>query len=232
MAARERGVALVSGGLDSCVAAAWAARRWEAHLLHVDYGQRTAARERRAFEAVAWALGVPEDRRLRVRLDVLRHAGGSSLTDPAREVERGEPDRSRIPGTYVPFRNTHLLAAAVSWAEGIGASRVVIGCVEEDGSGYPDCRASYLQAFQTVVEEGTRPGSGIRIEAPLLAMRKAAIVRLGLELGAPLAHTWSCYTESEAACGTCESCRLRLRGFREAGVDDPIPYARRPPGGE
>lgn len=222
-----RAIALVSGGLDSCVAAAWAARRYEAWLLHADYGQRTAAREGRAFVEIAEALGVVPERRLRIDLPVLRVIGGSSLTDPSRPVEEGEPDPSRIPGTYVPFRNTHLLAAAVSWAEVIGAARVVIGCVEEDSSGYPDCRASYVEAFNRLVAEGTRPGSGIVVEAPLIARRKGEIVRLGLELQAPLDRTWSCYTGTEAACGACESCRLRLRGFREAGVEDPIPYARR-----
>jgi 7-cyano-7-deazaguanine synthase len=222
-----RAIVLLSGGLDSCVAATWAARRYEAWLLHADYGQRTAGRERCAFDAIADALGVDHGRRLHVEIPLLKSIGGSSLTDISRPVEAGEPDPGRIPGTYVPFRNTHLLASAVSWAEVVGARRVVIGCVEEDSSGYPDCRASYLEAFGRTAAEGTRPGSGIVVEAPLLALRKGEIVRLGLELEAPLRHTWSCYTGVEAACGICESCRLRLRGFREAGVEDPIPYARR-----
>ena len=217
-------VALLSGGLDSCVTAAWAARRYQLHLLHVDYGQRTADRERRAFGAIAEALEVPPERRLVVELDVLRQVKGSSLTDRDRQVEEGEPDTGRIPGTYVPFRNAHLLAAAVSWAEVLGARQVVIGCVEEDASGYPDCRGVFLAAFAGGVGEGTRPDSAIALEAPLLHKRKAEIVRLGVELGAPLEHTWSCYTGKERACGRCESCRLRLRGFREAGVDDPILY--------
>jgi 7-cyano-7-deazaguanine synthase len=218
---------LLSGGLDSCVAASWAARRYEGWLLHADYGQRTAVRERRAFEAIATALAVPPARRLAVEVPLLRQIGGSSLTDVSRPIEQGEADPSRIPGTYVPFRNTHLLASAVSWAEVLGATRIVIGCVEEDSSGYPDCRASYLEAFNRVVAEGTRPGSGIVVEAPLLHLRKGAIVRLGLELGAPLSSSWSCYSGIDRACGRCESCRLRLRGFSEAGLDDPIPYEAR-----
>jgi len=217
-------VALLSGGLDSCVAAAWAARRFRLHLLHAAYGQRTAARELRAFEAIAGALEVPRERRLLISIDALRRVRGSSLTDDTLPVERGDPDPARIPGTYVPFRNAHLLAAAVSWAEVLGARQVVIGCVEEDSSGYPDCRGEFLEAFARAVAAGTRPDARIAIVAPLLHQRKAAIVRLGIELGAPLQHTWSCYTGEERACGTCESCRLRLRGFRDAGTEDPIPY--------
>lgn len=225
----ERAVVLLSGGLDSCVAAAWAGARWQIHTLHVTYGQRTAERERRAATEIARALGVSRDRRLEVSLDGLLRIGGSSLTDHARPVERGEPDPSRIPGTYVPFRNAHLLATAVSWAEVLEARRVVIGCVQQDSSGYPDCRGSFLEAFEAAVREGTRPDTDIRLEAPLLTLRKGAIVSLGIQLGAPLALSWSCYTGSETACGVCESCRLRLRGFREAGAEDPIPYERETP---
>ena len=223
---KTRAVALLSGGLDSCVATTWGARRYEVWVLHADYGQRTAARERRAFDAIGDALGVPAERRLTFQAEVLRWIGGSSLTDFDLPVEQGEPDPARIPGTYVPFRNTHLLAAAVSWAEVLGALRVIIGCVEEDSSGYPDCRANYVAAFNRVAEAGTRPGSGIVVEAPLIALRKKDIVRMGVELGAPLDRTWSCYSGTEVACGACESCRLRLRGFREAGVPDPIPYVQ------
>jgi len=220
-----RAVALLSGGLDSCVAASWAAQRYELWLLHADYGQRTAGREVQAFHAVADALGVPSGRRMQVEVPVLRQVRGSSLTDPRLPVEQGEPDPTRIPGTYVPFRNTHLLAAAVSWAEVLAARAVVLGCMEQDSSGYPDCRADYIEAFNRVVERGTRPGSGIQVEAPLMELDKKRVVQLGLELGAPLQHTWSCYTGERLACGRCESCRLRLRGFDEAGVTDPIPYA-------
>lgn len=224
MAGEPEAIVLLSGGLDSCVAAAWAARRYGIRLLHADYGQRTAARERRSFDAIAARLGVAEERRLCVEIPLLRRVRGSSLTDAALAVEEGEPDPSRIPGTYVPFRNTHLLAAAVSWAEVCGATRVVIGCMEQDSSGYPDCRQSYVEAFNRLVREGTRPGAGILVEAPLLTKDKAGVIRLGLELGAPLEHTWSCYTGARRACGRCESCVLRLRGFERAGAVDPIPY--------
>lgn len=220
-----RSVALVSGGLDSCVAACWAAQRYELWLLHASYGQRTAVRELQAFDAIAEALGVPSQRRLQVDVPVLRQVGGSSLTDATLPVEQGEPDPTRIPGTYVPFRNTHLLAAAVSWAEVVAAQRIILGCMEQDSSGYPDCRADYIEAFNCLVERGARPGSGIRVEAPLMKLDKEGVVRLGLELGAPLQHTWSCYTGEQQACGSCESCRLRLRGFEAAGAADPIPYA-------
>jgi 7-cyano-7-deazaguanine synthase len=226
MSDRPGAMALVSGGLDSCVAAAWAASRYEIWLLHADYGQRTAGRERQAFHAIAAALRVEAGRTMQVEVPVLRQVGGSSLTDTTLAVEQGEPDPSRIPGTYVPFRNTHLLAAAVSWAEVVGARSIVVGCMEQDSSGYPDCREDYIEALNRLVEQGTRPGSGIRVEAPLIRMDKAAVIRLGLDLGAPLEHTWSCYTGSDRACGDCESCRLRLRGFRAAGAVDPIPYAR------
>jgi 7-cyano-7-deazaguanine synthase len=208
------------------VASAWAAGRYELWLLHADYGQRTAERERTSFEAIAAALQVSEERRLQIQVPVLQQVGGSSLTDRSRAVETGEPDPNRVPGTYVPFRNTHLLAAAVSWAEVLGARRIVLGCMEQDASGYPDCRAVYLEAFNRLVEQGARPGSGIRVEAPLMELDKAGVVRLGLDLQAPLQHTWSCYTEEQRACGRCESCRLRLRGFQAAGAQDPIAYAR------
>ena len=222
--ARKEAIVLLSGGLDSCVAAVWAAARYGLRLLHADYGQRTAARERLAFDRIAAALQVPGDRRRTMVHPELGRLGGSSLTDARLPVERGEPDRSRVPGTYVPFRNTHLLAAAVSWAEVVGASRVVIGCVEEDASGYPDCREEYVAAFNRLIVEGSRSGAALQVEAPLLHRSKAEIVRLGLDLGAPLELSWSCYTGSAMACGACESCRLRLRSFREAGAVDPIPY--------
>jgi 7-cyano-7-deazaguanine synthase len=215
-------VVLVSGGMDSCVAAALACRDHEAAFLHVGYGQRTEARERRAFEAIADHYGVT--RRLVTRLDHLAAIGGSALTDPARDAIDARRPGSAIPDTYVPFRNTHLLAIAVSWAEVIGARRIFIGAVEEDSSGYPDCRASYYAAFNRLVEEGTRPETELSVVTPLIHMSKAEIVRQGMRLGAPLRLTWSCYTESEVACGRCESCRLRLKGFAGAGVPDPIPY--------
>lgn len=219
---RPLAVALVSGGMDSCVCAAIAHETNELALLHVSYGQRTERRELRAFRGIARHFGA--GRILEARLDPLGAMGGSALTDRTRDAVRARRDDSEIPDTYVPFRNTHLLAIAVSWAEVIGAGRVYIGAVEEDSSGYPDCREEYYRAFNRLVEVGTRPQTRITIVTPLIHLRKADIVRQGALLGAPFHLTWSCYTEDEVACGRCESCRLRLKGFREAGLVDPLPY--------
>jgi 7-cyano-7-deazaguanine synthase len=215
--------------MDSAVCAAIAARSHETYALHFGYGQRTEEKERESARAIAAELRLA--RFLPLTLDLFRIIGGSALTDDAIAVPDAPaqgPDAGAtggaIPVTYVPFRNAHFLSAAVSWAEVLGADAVYIGAVEQDSSGYPDCRPAYYQAFQQLVRTGTREGS-IRIETPLISMRKHEIVRLGLELAAPFHVTWSCYTGSQAACGTCESCILRLRAFAEAGVDDPIPYA-------
>ena len=220
-----KSVVLVSGGLDSAVAAAIAldeAGEKECAFLHVNYGQRTEARELEAFNAIADFYGIK--RRLAADIGHLKKIGGSALTDEAIEVPEADLSRTGIPVTYVPFRNAHLLSIAVSWAEVIGASDVYIGAVEEDGSGYPDCREEFFRSFEKAVELGTKPGAGIKIKTPLIHMRKSAIVRKGVALGAPLGLTWSCYKDSQEACGRCDSCLLRLRGFREAGVADPIPY--------
>ena len=221
-AAKPLTIALVSGGLDSCVSAAIAGETDDLALLHVSYGQRTEARERRAFREIAGHYGVT--RRLEVRLDPLGAIGGSALTDRSRDAVRARHTGSTIPDTYVPFRNTHLLAIAVSWAEVIGARKVVIGAVEEDSSGYPDCREEYFEAFNRLVRVGTRPETQVEVVTPLIHMGKADIVREGVRLEAPLHLTWSCYTESDTACGRCESCTLRLKGFREAGRRDPVAY--------
>ncbi len=208
--------------MDSCVCAALAARDYRAAALHVSYGQRTEERERRAFDGICNRLGIAE--RLLVRNEVLRAVGGSALTEPCIAVpDAGENRGDGVPVTYVPFRNAHFLAAAVSWAEVLGAEKVFIGAVEPDSSGYPDCRPAYYQAFNQVVRAGTRAG-GIEIVTPLIALRKLEIVRLGLELGAPFDLTWSCYSREDLACGTCESCVLRLRAFEAAGARDPIAY--------
>jgi 7-cyano-7-deazaguanine synthase len=219
---RHLAVVLLSGGMDSCVAAAIARERHDLALLHLGYGQRTEERERHAFRDIARHWGVT--RTLESRLDHLRAIGGSALTDASRDAVAVRRAGSSIPDTYVPFRNTHLLALAVSWGEVLGARRIVIGAVEEDGSGYPDCRGEYFEAFNRMLRLGTRPESDLEVVAPVLHMRKSDIVREGLRLGAPLQLTWSCYTESEVACGVCESCLLRLRGFAGAGAVDPIPY--------
>ena len=218
-------VVLLSGGMDSCVTATLAARTHRLAVLHSSYGQRTATRERRAFEEIAGQLGV--ELRLLIDQSYMTAIGGSALTDRALAVPdagRAAAARSEVPITYVPFRNAHFLSAAVSWAEVLGADAVFIGAVEQDSSGYPDCRPAYYQAFDQAIVAGTKPDTRIRIETPLIGLSKAEILRRGVELGAPLHLTWSCYQSSEKACGRCESCMLRLRSFEQAGLADPIPY--------
>ena len=215
-------VVLLSGGMDSCVAAAIARQTHRLAMLHASYGQRTEARERRAFDEIA-AFWEVEDK-LVVRLDHLAAIGGSSLTDRSVPVPQGLDPNRGVPNTYVPFRNTHLLSVAVSWAEVLGAPMLVIGAVHEDSSGYPDTRPAYYQKFRELVREGTRPGTHIEIRTPVIELSKAEIIRQGIALRAPLHLTWSCYQNEEKACGGCESCLLRLRAFAEAGQLDPIPY--------
>jgi 7-cyano-7-deazaguanine synthase len=217
-------VCLVSGGMDSCVTAAIAnEQNDELAFLHVSYGQRTEQRERRAFEAIADHYRV--EQRLAVSIEHLARIGGSSLTDEGIEVVAANLDAQGIPTSYVPFRNAHLLSIATSWAEVIGASYIYIGAVEEDSSGYPDCRPEFYRSFQKAIDIGTKPETSIEIRTPVIEMKKSEIVLRGLELDAPLELTWSCYQESELACGNCDSCALRLRAFRQAGVADPIAYA-------
>jgi 7-cyano-7-deazaguanine synthase len=219
---KTRAVVLLSGGMDSCVCAALAARDHDAAAVHVSYGQRTEERERRAFLAICDRLHIRD--RLVVRNEALRAIGGSALTDEAIAVPEAAPQIGHsIPVTYVPFRNAHFLAVAVSWAEVRGADKVYIGAVQQDSSGYPDCRPEYYRAYNEVVRTGTREGR-IEIVTPLIGLRKAEIVQLGLELGAPFDLTWSCYSREDAACGVCESCVLRLRAFAAAGTPDPIAY--------
>jgi 7-cyano-7-deazaguanine synthase len=222
MTDRPLAVVCVSGGMDSAVTAALAAREHRLAFLHANYGQRTEAKEAACFHALADHFGA--ERRLVVDFTDLRRIGGSSLTDPAIPVREGEPVEGVVPTSYVPFRNAHMLAAAVSWGEVIGARAIFVGAVWEDSSGYPDCRPEFYRAFEEAARLGTRPETSLRIVTPVISMSKAEIVRQGLTLGVPFAKTWSCYQDEEAACGACESCRLRLRGFREAGAADPIPY--------
>ena len=216
-------ICLVSGGMDSCVTAAIAKEENdELAFLHVSYGQRTEKREREAFEALADYYDVKS--RLVISLEHLARIGGSSLTDSTMPVTTADLAAQGIPSSYVPFRNAHLLAAAVSWGEVNNATSIYIGAVAEDSSGYPDCRPEFYDAFQNVIDTGTKPETRITIRTPVIAMRKSEIVLKGIELNAPLHLTWSCYKESEFACGNCDSCALRLRAFREAGARDPIPY--------
>lgn len=219
---KSRAVVLLSGGMDSAVCAALAVRDHEAAAVHVSYGQRTEERERQSFLAICQRLKIHD--RLMVRNEAFRAIGGSALTDESIPVPDAENIGKDIPVTYVPFRNAHFLAVAVSWAEVLGAEKVYIGAVEPDSSGYPDCRPEYYRAFNEVVKAGTKDGR-IEIMTPLIALRKAEIVRLGLELDAPFDLTWSCYSREDQACGMCDSCVLRLRAFEAAGTRDPIPYA-------
>jgi 7-cyano-7-deazaguanine synthase len=221
-------IVLISGGLDSCVTAPIAAESHALAFLHVNYGQRTEKRERQAFLDLAEAFGVPETHQMEVDIGHLARIGGSSLTQADMKVTEADLTNPEIPSSYVPFRNANILSIAVSWAEVIGASRIFIGAVAEDGSGYPDCRPEFFDAFNQVIDTGTKPDTHITIEAPLLNLTKKEIVLKGQELRAPLGKTWSCYQGSEQACGVCDSCALRLRGFQQAGLKDPLPYAVRP----
>jgi 7-cyano-7-deazaguanine synthase len=222
---RARAVLCLSGGMDSTVCAALAARDYDVYALHFSYGQRTEARELTSATEIARLTGAKEF--LPLKMDLFRRIGGSALTDSSIAVPEAPEEEAigaEVPVTYVPFRNAHFLAAAVSWAEVVGAKTVVIGAVEQDSSGYPDCRSAYYEAFNQLIQKGTKEGD-IRIETPLIHLRKSEIVRLGVELGAPFHVSWSCYSGEREACGVCESCVLRLRAFREADARDPIPYA-------
>jgi 7-cyano-7-deazaguanine synthase len=212
----------MSGGLDSCVTAAVARANYDLYGLHANYGQRTANRELEAFEGQSDFFSVKG--RLVVNLGYFPQIGGSSLTDSKIDVPKGNLDDRNIPNTYVPFRNAHFLSIAVSWAEVIGAEKIFIGAVAEDSSGYPDCREEYYDAMNALIEVGTRPETNIEVVAPLIRLKKSEIVQKGFDLGAPLDKTWSCYRHEGAACGTCDSCLLRLRAFDEARLTDPIPY--------
>ena len=223
-------VVLLSGGMDSCVCAAIAIQAHGAEhvaLLHAGYGQRTQTRERQAFGSIADFYHVHQ--RLIVQLDHFRAIGGSALTDgniavPEHQHISDGPGTNEIPVTYVPFRNAHFLSVAVSWAEVIGAHSIYIGAVAEDSSGYPDCRPEYYRVFQELIRVGTRPETHIEIATPVIALKKSEIIRKGIELGAPLHLTWSCYQREDVPCGACDSCLLRMRAFAEAGASDPISH--------
>ena len=225
MQIKPTAIVSLSGGLDSCVAAAIAiSNGYNLALLHMDYGQLTKNKEHQAFEAIADFYKVHQKMRLTTKLASLEAIGGSAITDNSIPIPKGELKRKDIPISYVPFRNAHLLATAVSWAEIVGASAIYVGFVEEDSSGYPDCRETFLKAFELAANIGTRPNTKLSFHAPLIHMKKSEIVTKGLELMAPLNLTWSCYQNEDEACGNCDSCLLRLRGFAQAGISDPINY--------
>jgi 7-cyano-7-deazaguanine synthase len=224
---KQIAVVLMSGGMDSCVTAAIAATQGhELAALHFNYGQRTEPRELQAFDEIARHFDV--QRRLVVSFEHLAMIGGSSITDTTLPVTKANLSNTHIPTSYVPFRNANMLSAAVSWAEVIGASKIFVGAVQEDSSGYPDCRREFYDAFEQTIAAGTKPTTSITIITPIIHLNKMQIVLRGIELNAPLHLTWSCYQNSEIACGVCDSCALRLRGFHLAGIEDPLPYANRP----
>ncbi len=223
---RPLAIVLASGGMDSCVTVAEAARGHRPALLHVSYGQRTWRRELKAFHDIADHYEVPKELRLVADIDHLARIGGSSLTDMAEAVADGGGEEAReVPRTYVPFRNGNLISIAASWAEVIGAASIWLGVVEEDSSGYPDCRVEFIRAMERALNFGTARVPSLKLETPLIELDKSDIVHRGLELGAPLHLSWSCYRNEDQACGRCDSCLLRLRGFRLAGEEDRIKYA-------
>lgn len=218
-------IVLVSGGMDSCVTAAIAeAENNNLAFLHISYGQLTEERERKAFNDIADFYGV--ERRLDVSIEYLTKIGGSSLTDKNLEVTEANLDSEEIPSSYVPFRNANMLAIATSWAEVLGASLIYVGAVAEDSSGYPDCRPEFFGAFEKTIEVGTKSDSNIRIKTPIIHLNKAEIIQKGMESNAPIHLSWSCYQNENLACGTCDSCALRLRGFQQANITDPIAYKK------
>ncbi len=226
MSKEKIAVVAASGGLDSCVTAAIANKEYTLAMAHFNYGQRTEARELKAFNDIADFYNV----KYRLVIDFTHFAkiGGSSLTDYSMEVTKADLENQEVPSSYVPFRNANILTACASWAEVIGAEKIFIGAVYEDSSGYPDCTPEFFEAFEKVIEKGTKPETNIAIATPIIHLDKSEIIKKGNELNAPLHLTWSCYQSEEAACGVCDSCALRLRGFRKAGIEDPIDYSERP----
>ncbi len=222
----DKAIILVSGGMDSLVTAAIASQKYEMAFLHVNYGQRTEKRELKAYNDIADHYDVKE--RLVVNIDYLAKIGGSSLTDKTIEVSKADIHSKEVPTSYVPFRNANILSIAVSWAEVIDAKKIFIGAVEEDSSGYPDCREVFYGAFNNMISLGTKPETVVRIETPIIHMKKHDIIKKGALLNAPFKLSWSCYQNEEKACGECDSCALRLKGFQEAGLVDPIDYEIRP----
>ncbi|HLG32149.1 MAG TPA: 7-cyano-7-deazaguanine synthase QueC [Ignavibacteriaceae bacterium] len=219
-------VVAVSGGLDSCVTTAIANKNYELALAHFNYGQRTENRELKAFNDIAGYYKV--DKKLIIDFPQFKTIGGSSLTDENIKVAKADLSNKNIPTSYVPFRNANILSACVSWTEVLNANAVFIGAVFEDATGYPDCRPEFFKAFENMIEFGTKPETKIKLETPVIHLSKSEIIKKGIELGAPLYLTWSCYQNEDEACGVCDSCAYRLRGFQQAGIEDPIPYKVKP----
>lgn len=220
----DKAIVLLSGGMDSLVCAGEAIKsHQDCSFLHMNYGQKTSSRERKSFEDISDFYGIPKEKRKVIDMAFLKQIGGSSLTDDSITVKNYQGDSNAIPDSYVPFRNSIILSLAVSWAEVVGAKKLYIGANYEDSPGYPDCRPSYYEAFNKVIEEGTK-ACDIKIVTPVLLMKKRDIVKRGQELKVPFELSWSCYQSTDKACGRCDSCALRLRGFKEAGIKDPLPY--------
>jgi 7-cyano-7-deazaguanine synthase len=226
MTSKKLAVIAVSGGMDSCVTAAIASEKYNLAFIHVNYGQRTETRELKAFHDIADFYNA--ERKMVIDLGHLAKIGGSSLTDKTMEVTKADLLSQEVPSSYVPFRNANILSACVSWAEVINAEAIFIGAVYEDASGYPDCRPEFYEAFERMVDLGTKPETKINIVTPIINFSKSDIVKKGIELKSPLHLTWSCYQSEDEACGVCDSCAFRLRGFQQAGVEDPIPYKTKP----
>ena len=222
---KDIAIVLVSGGMDSCVTVGIANAQYQLALLHVNYGQRTETRELKAFHDIASYYNMPDDRILISHIDYLSKIGGSSLTDPSMNVQAAQLNNKEIPTSYVPFRNTLFLTIGVAWGEVIGARKIFIGAVEQDSHGYPDCKPIYYEIFNKLVSVGTKPTTHIEVETPLIHKSKSEIVKIGVSLKVPLHLSWSCYKNTDKACGLCHSCFLRLKAFKEAGIKDPIPYA-------
>ena len=226
MEKKKLAVVALSGGMDSCVTAAIANQDYNLALLHINYGQKTENRELTAFHDIAEFYNA--EKKMVIEFTHFQKIGGSSLTDKNIEISKADLENKEIPTSYVPFRNANILSACVSWAEVIDAEAIFIGAVYEDSSGYPDCRPDFFSAFEQVINLGTKPQTQIKIETPIIYMKKSEIIQKGLELNAPFSLTWSCYQNEEEACGVCDSCALRLRAFQELGLEDPIPYKTRP----
>lgn len=223
---KKLAVVALSGGMDSCVTAAYAQQEYDLALLHVNYGQRTQKRELKAFHDIAEYYNVKN--KLVIDFSHFTQIGGSSLTDNKMDVTKADLNNHEVPTSYVPFRNANILSAATAWAEVLNANAIFIGAVYEDASGYPDCRPDFYKAFEEVIRIGTKPKTDIKVITPIINFSKEEIVKKGIELNAPLHLTWSCYQNDEEACGVCDSCAFRLRGFQKAGFDDPIPYEVKP----
>ncbi len=223
---KKLAVVAVSGGLDSCITTAIAKKEYDLALVHINYGQRTESKELESFHKIADYFDAVK--RMVIDFGHFQKIGGSSLTDKSMNINKADLESKSVPTTYVPFRNANILSACVSWAEIIGAEAIFIGAVFEDSSGYPDCRPEFFKSFEETANLGTKPETNIKIETPIIHLDKKDIIKLGLELKAPLELTWSCYRDENEACGVCDSCALRLRGFQTLGVVDPIPYKEIP----